>query len=132
MKQAAHSRVNTTLLAFGLLAFACRFAIPPGYMPAPLHEGGPIVFCPAGMPSGFGADSEHDHHDNHGTGGETSAWEHCPLGALFDADSVTAEIVFELPAPQQHQLSAFAIERLFKITSAPFRARATPAFDPIV
>lgn len=132
MKQTAHSRVKTTLLAFGLLAFACRFAIPPGYMPAPLQEGGPIVFCPAGMPSGFGMDSDHDHHGDHGTGGETSAWEHCPLGALFDADSVTTEIVFALPAPQQHRLSAFAVDGLFSVAAAPFRARAPPGFDSIV
>jgi len=129
MKQAAYSRAKSALLALGLLAFACRFAIPPGYMPAPLHEGGPIVFCPAGLPSGFGTDSGHDHHGDHGSGSETSAWEHCPLGALFDSDSVTTEIVFELRAPQQHDLSAFVVESLLSVTSAPFRARAPPGFD---
>ena len=131
MSQAVHSRATTTLLAFGLLAFACRFAIPPGYMPASLSEGGPIVFCPTGMPAGFGMDTGHDHHSDHGTGSETSAWEHCPLGALFDADSVTVELVFALPTPQRHRPATFEVDRLFSISSSPFRARAPPVFDPV-
>lgn len=132
MQQAALTKAKSALLALGLLAFACRFAIPPGYMPAPLHEGGPIVFCPAGLPSGFGENAGHDHDGDHSPGSEDSAWEHCPLGALFDADSVTTEIVLALPTRQLHTRSAFAADWLVSITRAPFQARAPPVLDLIV
>jgi hypothetical protein len=91
-------------------SFALRIAIPAGFMPAPLAEGGPVVVCDGGFDGALLARAaapqshHHDHmamaHDHgsmpmaadhvmpmHGDGaghdGVHAAWKHCPVGAVF-------------------------------------------------
>ena len=96
-----------------LAAYACfalRIAIPAGFMPAPLAQGGPVIVCDGGFDGALlarAAASHSHHHDHmamahdhgsmpmaadhtrpmHGDGadheGVHAAWKHCPVGAVF-------------------------------------------------
>jgi hypothetical protein len=132
MKYGIARMSRQTLVIAGVLAFSCRFAIPPGYMPASLEDGGPIVFCPSVMPFGFGSDSGHHHEDGHGSKGDQIAWEHCPLGALFDTATVSADLDFHLPVFQQAQPLVLEESQPVSVTPPAFRARAPPVLSTLV
>ena len=106
-----------------LAAYACfalRIAIPAGFMPAPLAQGGPVIVCDGGFDGALlarAAASHSHHHDHmamahdhgsmpmaadhtmpmHGDGadheGVHAAWKHCPVGAVFGIAALATVVV---------------------------------------
>ena len=121
--------LKRTLLFVAFVAFACRLVIPPGFMPAGLDEGGPVVFCPVGLPDGFGPSAHHNHGDGEDGKVAELAWERCAFGAVFDAEALVVNVDLQIPTlgddtPSMWQQSLF-------VSSVPpaYRSRAPPALD---
>ena len=124
-------------------AFACfavRLAIPAGFMPAPLAEGGPIVICDGGfdgallahLGSARHATEAHDaaagmhgmHHDGHGS--THDAWKYCPVGALFSSAALATSFAlpllsFDFERPELPQPVFRSVVRV-----SPYHSRAPP------
>ncbi|HEY7671413.1 MAG TPA: hypothetical protein VIC71_04280 [Gammaproteobacteria bacterium] len=95
------------LLYVAYLALACRLAIPAGFMPAPLADGGPLRLCLGGPAGAFlealatqaHASGEHHaqhHHHGHddnngGSPNQHDSWEYCPVGAVFASAALVGE-----------------------------------------
>jgi hypothetical protein len=118
-----------TLLALGLLAFACRFVIPPGYMPASLADGGPIVLCPVGMPADFGSNEPRHHDTGHDHDDGAMAWEHCPLGTLFSSVALSNDFHLTIAAAANDPAPITESFAFVSSTTTVFRARAPPVLD---
>ena len=129
MQRKPNSVIRRSLLCLAYLAFACRIVIPPGYMPAALDEGGPVVFCPAGLPAGAMSGTSHHHDDGQDTGDHQLAWEHCPLGAVFDADALAVDIAFHLASLRQAPPIEHSETSIVAATPRGFRSRAPPRLD---
>jgi hypothetical protein len=128
MRFRINRQLKRSLLILGCLAFACRLVIPPGYMPASLADGGPVVFCPVGLPVGFGQETGHHHHDDgEDTQLEELAWENCAFGAVFDSEALVADIVPLIPSFETDFTAIWREEFIVSSSPAAFHSRAPPS-----
>ena len=99
-------------------------------MPASIEDGGPIVLCPVGMPTDFGATDQPHHHDgDQGSKHSVIAWENCPFGAFLETATLAPEIsiaIFHLTTNVAPTIKATVI--VFPKIAA-FRVRAPPVLD---
>jgi hypothetical protein len=128
------------LLLWGAyLGFACRIAVPVGYMPAPLSEGGPFVICGGGFAGQFfrevaRAQLERQHRGSSipepaGSGDDdrtvSGGWKYCHVGMHLGASALMS--AFVLPIPElDAERPVVAVER--PVMAA--RARRYNARDP--
>lgn len=97
-------------------------------MPAALADGGPVVFCPVGLPSGFGQDAGAYHHgDGEDSELEKLAWENCAFGAFFKSDAIVASIPPLAPKRATSLLSTWRQAIVVSSLPAAFHSRAPPA-----
>ncbi len=111
-------------------------------MPAPLSEGGPIIFCHGGLIGQvfeeFDHKSEHhpdDHHRSHpgprhgGANegdGQHDAWELCPVGSALSASALTADFEFRLLSLAQPIPLSDLPTLTSSVVTRPYWARAPP------
>jgi hypothetical protein len=119
--KAALQCIRRMVVLAAYACFALRIAIPAGFMPAPLAEGGPVVVCDGGFDGALlaRAAAPHGHHHDpmamghdhgampmaaadhtlqtHGDGagheGVHAAWKHCPVGAVFGIAALASVFV---------------------------------------
>jgi ferredoxin len=126
------------LLRSATLAFSCQMLVPPGFMPAALATGSPVVLCDGYLPPVFQAAMDHasatdlepDHemvsqteHDEHS---DSDAWKHCPLGALSSTAAPVLSQDFGLPIYRDDHVFFTATSLIGRTPNAGYRSRAPP------
>ncbi|NNC66040.1 MAG: hypothetical protein HKN84_14750 [Gammaproteobacteria bacterium] len=121
-----------------LVAVVCNFAIPIGYMPAALADGGPVQLCPSGWPSGAmpghgGHDGHHggghDGYDGHSSGDE--AWEHCAFGAASSSPALVSDHEISIARFSDVPDGYLEPQPLARRDVLAFRSRAPPLTTPL-
>jgi hypothetical protein len=128
------------LLYVAYLALACRLAIPAGFMPAPLADGGPLRLCLGGAAGALlealaaqsaASGGQHDHHHGHDdTGGASPAehdpWEYCPVGAVFASAALVGESSIDVLELEHFYTARSTRVLVSSWRTGAYRARAPP------
>jgi len=98
-------------------------------MPASLADGGPVVFCPTGLPDSLNSKTHHHHHDGDDGKAEELAWEHCAYGATFDSEALLVSDLQQLPVFGNDTAGIWQQSLIVSAIPPTFRSRAPPLLD---
>lgn len=136
-------KLRQFLLRATVLALACNFVVPAGYMPAALADGAPFALCGFGFQSlgQMGHGAHHDHHADHtdgsanadtDSGSPEDAWEYCPLGALSASSAVTSDFFLLLEDRKAHFQANPEFTSIVPRPVMGFLSRAPPTLETAI
>lgn len=119
--------IRRVFLRATFLALVCNFAVPMGYMPAALADGGPIKLCPSGWP--LTVKLSHAAGGKHSDGGDS--WEHCAYGAASSSPALAAgEHKIALPRIKDTPIGRGQSLQIGRRAISGFQSRAPPMTTP--